>query len=290
MKLATQTYIPTKMLGFENGIRAIKKAGFDSVDLSLFRMDQDDNEYVKEDWKAIANEERAILNDIGIACTQAHAPHIFDFGNDNILKNVAIPRIERSIEIASIMGASCVVVHPLHHLDYRTNRDEIRNMNLQYMSNFIPKAQDFGIVIGYENMWQRDLQHNGIVASTGGIAIDLAEDIDAIDSPYVKACLDVGHSSLVGQEAQDAIQILGRDRIIALHVSDNDYISDQHTLPFLGKMNWKAIMHSLYQIGYEGDFTYEADNFLRGMDVDLLQPALTFMEIVGRKIVDGYLC
>jgi sugar phosphate isomerase/epimerase len=48
----------------------------------------------------------------------------------------------------------------------------------------------------------------------------------------------------------------------ALHVHDNDYIDDRHTLPGLGRMDWEEIMKALAEIDYDGDFTYEADNFL----------------------------
>jgi sugar phosphate isomerase/epimerase len=285
MKLATQTYIATRVLGFEEGIKAIKRAGFDSVDMSLFRMDQDDNEFVKDDWKKVAKEYKSIIDQVGIPCSQAHAPHIFEFGNDSILKEVAIPRIKRSIEIASIMGAHCIVIHPLHHLDYKTREKEIRELNIKYMKELVPVAKDLGVIIGFENMWQRDLTTGKIIANVGGFAKELAEDVDKINSDWVKVCLDVGHCSLVGEEAKDAIHLLGKERIIALHVHDNDYCEDLHTLPYLGKMNWAEIMKALSGIGYEGDLTYEADNFLRGFDVELLPDALKFMDTVGRHLI-----
>ena len=129
MKLATQSYVPALKLGFRDGMAAIKAAGFDSVDMSLFRMDQDDNIFVSDRWETTAYEERSILDELDLPCSQAHAPHIFDFSDERTFKEIAKPRIIRSMKIAKILGAKCIVIHPLHHLDYRREKDRLRRMN-----------------------------------------------------------------------------------------------------------------------------------------------------------------
>ena len=287
MRLATQTYAPQRKLGFEEGMKAIKAAGFDSVDLSLFRMDQDDNPFVLDTWHDEAMREREILDSIGLECTQAHGPHIFDFADPWIMENTVMPRMLRSMEIASIMGASIIVIHPLHHLDYIEHGKKLREMSYEYMRRLLPKAEELGIVIGYENMWQRDRERGCIIANTGGLAEDLCEDIDRLSSPYIRACLDVGHSALVGEKPENAIRILGRERLKALHIHDNNLREDQHTLPFLGRLDWKAIASALSDIAYEGEFTYEADSFLMNLPSSAVPAALRLMERVGRSIIEG---
>ena len=51
------------------------------------------------------------------------------------------------------------------------------------------------------------------------------------------------------------------------------------------KMNWDAITKALGEIGYEGDFTYEADTFLVRFDEDTIPDALKFMAAIGRKLI-----
>lgn len=285
MKLATQSYVPALKLGFRDGMAAIKAAGFDSVDMSLFRMDQDDNIFVSDRWETTAYEERSILDELDLPCSQAHAPHIFDFSDERTFKEIAKPRIIRSMKIAKILGAKCIVIHPLHHLDYRREKDRLRRMNHEYMLSLAEIAAKLDIRIGFENMWQRDAMTGTLVPNVGGLSSDLASDIDSFDSPYVKACLDVGHSALVGENPDEAIRTLGRKRLIALHVHDNNLKEDQHTLPYLGKICWPKVMNALEDIGYEGDFTYEADNFLRGFPSDLIPSALSLMVTVGRFLI-----
>lgn len=285
MKLATQTYVPSLKLGFEGGMKAIKDAGFDSVDLSLFRMDKDDNIFVSDKWKEEAHRERCILDSLALPCTQAHAPHIFDFSNEESMRSMIMPRITRSMEIARIFGAKCIVIHPLHHLDYITKEKEIRKRNLEYMRTLARKAEELDIIIGFENMWQRDTARGCIVPNTGGLAKDLVADIDSIGSKYVRACFDVGHSALVGEPPQNAIRTLGRERLVALHVHDNNLKEDLHTLPYLGKLEWDEIMIALKEIGYSGDFTYEADSFLMNMPAVAIPDALKLMSTIGRFLV-----
>ena len=87
------------------------------------------------------------------------------------------------------------------------------------------------------------------------------------------------------------IHMLGRDRLRSLHVHDNDFNGDQHTLPFTRNMNFELIPAALHDIGYEGDFTFEADNFLKVLPPELMMDASIYMCKVGRylmkRVIDG---
>ncbi|MBQ8005797.1 MAG: hypothetical protein IJ303_05755 [Clostridia bacterium] len=41
------------------------------------------------------------------------------------------------------------------------------------------------------------------------------------------------------------IDVLGKDRLKALHVHDVDGHSDLHTLPFFSKIDWNSILKAL---------------------------------------------
>ena len=47
-------------------------------------------------------------------------------------------------------------------------------------------------------------------------------------------------------------------------------------------------MCTLKEIGYEGDFTYEADNFYRGFPTDFYPEAAAFMAKVARRMVKWF--
>ena len=103
------------------------------------------------------------------------------------------------------------------------------------------------------------------------------------------ACLDIGHVGLPSGnlEAWEFIRILGHDRLQALHVHDNDYTNDQHSLPYSGKIDWAEVTQALGLINYSGDFTYEC---LLGRMYNLSQDevcssVLKYAEQIGRHLI-----
>ena len=74
-------------------------------------------------------------------------------------------------------------------------------------------------------------------------------------------------------------------RVKAVHIHDNGHRADDHTLPYLGKLDWNAITSALGEIGYAGDFTFEVTNYLTPFDDALADQALAFQVTVGRHLI-----
>jgi sugar phosphate isomerase/epimerase len=49
--------------------------------------------------------------------------------------------------------------------------------------------------------------------------------------------------------------------------------------------DWSAILQALSDIKYDGDFTFEADNFLKNYPDALIPEALRYMFTVGRYMI-----
>jgi sugar phosphate isomerase/epimerase len=177
------------------------------------------------------------------------------------------------------------VIHPIHHLDFRGNEQKLHDINMDFYKKLIPYAEKWGVNIAIENMWRRDPKRKFISDDTCSQPSEHAAWVDELNHPNIVACLDLGHSALVGVEPEDAIRYLGSRRLKVLHVHDVDYISDLHTLPFQGKLNWAEITKALNEIGYQGDLTYEAPNFLRSYPDELLDSPLRFMVETGRLLI-----
>ena len=285
MLISTQTGHSVGRLGFEQGVLTLKNAGYDCLDLSLFEMIRDDSPYIAGDWRKLVEERKAYCDANGIIFNQSHAPFSFAWADENIRENIAKPRVEQSLEISAMMGVKIAVVHPLHWMPYLGHEDEINELNIQYYKSLVPLARNLGVKIALENMWQKEIKRKCICTDVAGFAKDHAALIDAIDSEWVVACLDVGHCSLVGEEAEDTIRILGHDRLKSVHLHDNDYQGDRHTIPGLGLMNWDNIMKAFDDIKYDGEFTYEADAFLKGFDNEFFPTAVEFMVKRAKHLV-----
>lgn len=286
MLLSTQTGNLAGRFGDEEAVRRLADAGYDCLDYSMFHMSNDDSPMNGDDYRERAQRLREVAEESGVFFNQAHCPFTFKWDDPVLREKVIIPRHIRALEIASILGVKNIIVHPLHHFEYKGHEKEAHDMNMDFYRMLLPYCEKFGINVALENMWQRDRKRKCICDDTCSRATEFAAWIDELNDPHFVACLDLGHCGLVGEEAQDAIRTLGAERLKALHVHDNDYINDQHTLPFLGKMDWKAITAALREIGYTGELTFEADAFLRNYLNEDIGMATKFMVQTGRRLIE----
>ncbi len=280
MRISTQTNVAHRRFGMPDAVRVLKEAGFDAYDFSMFH-DPDKNPVFTDGWREHLSEIKAAADAVGIVCNQAHAPFPSsksDEAENRAYNDTIFERLVRSVEAAAFLGADAIVIHPVQHLPYHKNAEKLFDMNMDFYRSLAPYAKRQGIKIALENMWQTDPRRKIIWDSTCATAEEFIRYFDTLADPEVfTCCLDLGHCGLSGYEAAGMIRALGADRLGALHIHDNDHLRDAHTLPYLGRMDWKEIMKALGEIGYKGDFTYEADCFLQSMPTELLPDAYRFM-------------
>jgi len=276
--------------GIAKAIDICKAAGFTAMDYSLCEMADDNSILNGENYRAAAQEIRAIADEKQFPCVQTHAPFTFtleQWEDPEIFENVIFARMVRSIEISAILGAKVIVIHPLHHMTYHGHEEEIFQLNMEYYGRLIPYAKEYGIKIGVENMFQWDPLRHYIIADTCSNSKEFVRYIDTLNSPWITACLDVGHVALprTDESAADVVRALGHDRLGSLHIHDNDYKNDLHQLPYLGRLNWAEIAKALGEIDYQGDFTYEVNGQLvLGCDDGFVPVGAGMMAAVGKHI------
>ena len=91
-------------------------------------------------------------------------------------------------------------------------------------------------------------------------ATDLLAMIECVNHPLFHAVWDVGHANMQDMPQDEELRLLG-SHVRALHIQDNMGDDDNHLCPFLGTLNLDAVMHGLFDIGYEGYFTFEVGRF-----------------------------
>ena len=285
MRVSANTSSLTKRFSTEEAIRRYAKAGFDCLDFSISQPWGPENPAYGDDYLENARRIRAAADECGIPFNQAHAPFRFSVEESVNWETEIFPKQVRALEICAILGVEILVIHPIHHMDFRGNEKILHDINMAYFKKLIPYAEKYNVKIAIENMWRRDPNRKFISHDTCSQPEEHAAWIDELNHPNIVACLDLGHSALVGVEPEDAIRYLGADRLKSLHVHDVDYISDLHTLPFQGKTNWMEITKALKDIGYQGDLTYEAGTFLQNYPDELLDSPLRFMVETGRILI-----
>ena len=277
--------------GLEKALSIIKNAGFDSIDYGLGAMEKT-NAVLNDPsrYRAEAQRIKALADAAGLPITQTHTPFSFENWKDSVVyEEFILPAIKRSIEVSAILGAKVAVVHPLHHWTYKGHEEEIFERNMAFYGSLIPLCKEYGIKVGIENMFQRELLRGQISFDTCNQIPEFIRYVDTLDSEYMVACLDIGHVGLPARddEAWDFIRALGHDRLQALHVHDNDYRVDKHALPYLGKIDWNEVTKALGEIDYQGDFTYEVNltTFMsKFMNEEMVPTAMRYAHDVGRHL------
>ena len=285
MNLSVECYVMSEKYGDFKAFDMIKKAGFDSVDYSFYSR-KDAEKIFGDNFREYAKELKKYLDEIGLYCNQAHAPFELNYSNKLDESEPKFVKLIKSIEFASILGAKTIVVHPQFDFGYpEIDPDEY---NVNYLKTLVPYCEKFGICVAMENCFAPDFKRKCYKPSVASTPDMLKDILRKANSPWVVGCLDVGHSAVVGVEPEDFIMQMDKYTLKALHVHDNDYLFDRHTLPYVCNFNWENIMKSLKKIGYEGELNFEIIEYLKKFPEELLFDALSFAEKVGRYLISIY--
>ncbi len=271
--------------GDKEALRIIKETGYDCADMSLYQK-KGVELVTAPDRVQWAKELKEYADSIGIFYNQAHAPFAFPKESNENFKTEIVPIIINTFEVCSLLGVDTVVVHPLHHIPYKDNKEKLREMNMEYYNILRPYAENAGVRICLENMFQRDSVEKNIIPSVCCFDGGFIDYFDSLDSNTFTCCLDIGHCGLVGTPPQDAIRMLGHDRIGALHVHDNDLVSDQHRAIGMGKIDWDEVAKALAEIDYKGIFTLEVDVAMSDSQKEFMPLMKKYMYESAKAVVD----
>lgn len=220
------------------------------------------------------------MDAVGIVCNQAHAPFSLGYGCAFDTADKKYLWLTHAMESAAILGAENIIVHSLA-VPKSVN---FESYNIGYYKSLIPYCEKFGIHVAVENLFAVDTKRKRLIGKLGS-PDELNSIIEKLASPWITACVDIGHAALTGYEPEDFNEKMQPGTIKALHVQDNDYIADRHVLPYSGDINWPAVMAALKNVGYDGDLTFEIFNFLKKLPDALILDGLCFAASVGRHLI-----
>ena len=283
--ILSQTTSCASKFGEEKAVEIIAKAGFDAVDYCMLDLDKEDYVLNSDSYKAHALKLVEVAKRNNVYFNQGHAVGYIPHENHDIVIKKLIEKNSRAIEISGIMGIRTLVIHPVAFGNYIGREEYVFEKNMQYFKGLLPYAEEYRVKLACENMWCSDKRKKVTIGGVCGNPFEHARYIDEINHPLLVACIDVGHCSLSGREASDCIRVLG-DRLGALHIHDNDYLDDMHTLPGLSEMNFNEIMKALKDIDYKGDFTLETDHFFDSLNtIEETEAGMKLAELIGRKLL-----
>lgn len=231
----------------EQTLARVKEAGFDGVELNM----NEDNISEGGLWYGMTDAEaekvKALLEKYDLACAGIVTDKLWQYhltSDDIDTRTEGMKRIEKMIHLCTVVGASSVLVVPGVVDENVTYKNAYSNAQA-CMKLLAPKAEAAGVLLGVEDVWNRFLLS----------PYEMAGFVDGVDSPNVGVFFDVGNI-VVNSYPEYWIEIL-EDRITRIHIKG--FNRDNGKFCFLkeGTIDWKKVMDSLKNIGYDGFITAE---------------------------------
>lgn len=253
LRIGTTEEYYTVAYGFEEGIHRLKKQGYDGMDYSEFvdtRLELFQKDHIQ--FVKYLEHQKKVCQNEGLEIYQAHGPWRYpprDATAEDRLER--FEKMTRAVEGTAILGCKKMVIHPLmpFGINDEGHEQETYEINLDFMGKLseVGKAND--VVICYENMPMPLLS----MASVPSILKVVRE----INSDYFKVCLDVGHSIITKNVPGNAVRMIGKDTLAALHIHDNNGKHDVHIQPYAGVIDWENFCMALKDIGFDGVMSFE---------------------------------
>ncbi|MDO4356321.1 MAG: sugar phosphate isomerase/epimerase family protein [Clostridia bacterium] len=298
MKIGVQTRGILTRLGIDAGMRAIAEAGFETVDFNTdYELSYGDIvaghthsvfDGTEADVAAAMKPFRAAADKYGLTVGQMHAPYptyVNDATTDAYLQRA----MSKCAAACEALGCGHLVVHPAFlQYDQALSPEREWQLNMERYGALIPSLKRYGVTCCLENMFVNYKTGRGGRKIIGACCSDPHEAARYIDELNAMAgekrfafCFDTGHALLLGMDAVRTLGILG-SRVECLHLHDNNALEDQHLAPYMGVMDWDAVIRGLKAIGYAGNLSFETYNTLNVFDEALLPECLRLICAAGR--------
>lgn len=254
-------------------IRIAKRIGADAVDMDIsggrFNCANGNSIYSKSDdeIETYFSEIAKLAQDLEIEIGQTHGRISGLFPEDNPEDNINLFKNFRLDCLATkALGCPLTVVHGCvtgRIGDDKTPAEYMRDKNFYLFTEYMKSAKEFGIKIASESLGDCakynccDFFGNTSELIMSGNRVCAAGD----NADYFGYCIDTGHANKAlrfnnNPSPADHIRMCG-NRIIALHLNDNDTLTDQHKIPKTGTINWEDVLSALDEVGYTGTYNME---------------------------------
>lgn len=189
----------------------------------------------------------------GLCCIQTHLPYYsLVVSSDNVDERMETA-IKNCIRLSGKIGAKWCVMHPRSGKDF--DKKQSFEDNVRDISNYLPKAEESGVMLAIENLPVFPGWPTGYHYSSDYKDLCTLHDYFGADESLC-VCWDFGHADLTKFDHIEAIKYVG-SRIKCVHIHDNFGYEDDHNIPLVGKCDWNALIPALMSTGYDGAFTLE---------------------------------
>jgi len=198
---------------------------------------------------------RVWLDELGLGVTDVHgsadgekcwtSPQEYE-------RLAGVEQVANRIDMAARLGTDVVIMHAASEPDEPIGKNTRRRQLLKSLDALRRVAEPRGVRIAIENLCGPD-------------EFDRIEELLSRYGPeYLGLCYDSGHGHFTGDglDRLDAV----KDRLISVHLHDNDRSNDTHSLPFDGTVDWERFAEIMATSSYDKWVSLEAT--MKNADTD----------------------
>lgn len=219
----------------------LKEAGFRYLE-AVDRPDFNDNMNVLDDL-------RKKVDKYDIQIPNWHLIQYPPLQNDGKINRTAVECMKYSMDKGSRIGAKNHVLHwdnryidPGYNILWRDVIDE-----------WTRHAEKLGIRLLMETVPDKPSNQRYVASE------EIIDFVRSYPPEVLAVCVDVNHSNLQ-EKLPDVIHKV-KDRLISLHISDNDGREEKHWLPGQGVINFPSLVESLKSIKFDGMLVMEVNRW-----------------------------
>jgi sugar phosphate isomerase/epimerase len=226
--------------------------GFDAVEVFATRAHFDYHD------ARVAAQLAEWLSDLSLSFHSMHAPIVDAIrggkwigsysiaAGDETRRKAAVAQIAATLKVAATAPFKYLVVHlGIPDGQAAPFNDNQPDAAARSVEEIVALAGDAGVRVALEVM-------PNALSSAAAICHLIEEQFEGLD---VGICLDYGHANLMG-DLGDAIETVS-GHLWTTHVHDNDGRTDDHRVPFAGRIDWDAAIMETQKIGYDDVLMFE---------------------------------
>lgn len=195
---------------------------------------------------------KAWLRDFGLGLLDIHGPAGPEknwFSLVEYERRAGVELVANRLDMHATLGGTGVVMMHAPAITAKTTPAEAGVVRAKVaalrksLQELLPVIRRTGVPIALEN--------------TSEDRFEVIEEIfDVFPPEMVGLCYDSGHGHLGEDRGLDFLAAHG-DRLLALHLHDNDGVSDQHQPPYMGTLDWSRLATVLAGSAYCRELSFE---------------------------------
>jgi sugar phosphate isomerase/epimerase len=195
---------------------------------------------------------RGLIEQYAMSCVVHSASFVNTAETMPGVREASEEHLKEYVRLTRDLGCDTLIVHAGYH--FSLGLDEPLAALRTTLRGCATLAEESGVQLVLENM--NVLPAEAEVLYLGCTTDEVAEVLDAVDSPALTCCLDLGHAHLL-PEGAGAFTERFAGRIGHVQLTDNDGVHDQHLALGEGTLDLAESFDQLLRFGYAGGIAIE---------------------------------